>query len=124
MSVSEVRREVTNLVLAKSNKPGFDNGGLIGFLHIAAQSADPLTGELQNLRIDGDNLLIAAKRAAILIDPQKDTITFKLHAIEMVSTNDGGKSGADGDGSAHFLNHLDQHLLGPIPWKTNIVVDG
>ncbi|MCA9295884.1 MAG: hypothetical protein KC983_05190 [Phycisphaerales bacterium] len=119
--VSDVRRQITELALIKGDRPGENVGGLFGAWRLSARSADHLTGELFQLRLEGDSLLINAARATVLVDPDKDTIAFHLMDVDFAFI---GEVPEDAPMADHFMQHKDEYVIGPIPWSQDIRADG
>ncbi|MCP3906374.1 MAG: hypothetical protein GY715_22365 [Planctomycetes bacterium] len=120
-TVSEVVRSIRKAALA-GNEPDAPYGsGRIGPWKIAADHVDPLTGELSNFRIQSGAMMIAARTAQILVDPEADTFGFELHGVVYTRVPAGGDGAADDDEA--FVHDLERHVLGPAPYGVDIIPD-
>ena len=111
-SVSHVVRQVQKIALGKPE------GGLIGPWWISAATADPVAGELIGLKVEVGPVLIAARKARIVVDPVNDTFRFEMSAVMMTRIDD------PPSGEEHHLVELEHYVLGPIPYGADIVADG
>jgi hypothetical protein len=117
-SVSEVMRQIHQKALA-GNEPDAPYGaGRIGAWKIAAERVNPLTGELTSLRIQSGAMLVAARTAHVVVDPEADTFSFELHGVVYTRVP---RDGEEVDGA--FVHELDHYVLGPAPYGVDIVPD-
>lgn len=123
MSVSEVHREVQQVLLHKSRRPGLEDGGQFGSWWISASGVDPETGEYKNFRMRSGSLRLASERAQLRIYPDDDAIDFLLTRV-VLTVLPGGPADRQGDrrGESSLLD-LDQYVLGPMPYHTKILSD-
>ncbi len=118
VTVSQVLRDISELALHKADSRDPDDGGLIGKWRLVASSADHFSGTLYDLRLTTDDMVIAAKQAVVIVDPATDCISFEMDGVVMAILEDPVKSSHE-----HFLNELEHHVLGPIPYRYDIVAD-
>lgn len=117
-SVSEVTRQFRDIAMAKSPKPGLDDGGPIGPWWVTATDVDPVTGVFLNVHVRSGSMLIAADTARLVIDPATDTFQLELHDVVFTRVPDG-----DNPELKHHVLELDHHTLGPVPYGMDIVPD-
>jgi len=128
-TVSEVHRNFRAIALAKSAKPGLDDGGPVGPWWITASDVDPVTGVFQNFHVRSGGILIAADRARLEVDPQTDTFSFQLDDVVFTQIPDRSPAGAPGSSKLldapgeSFVSELEHHTLGPAPYGMDIVPD-
>ncbi len=120
-SVSEVTRGFRDIALAKSPKPGLDDGGAIGPWWITAGDVDPVTGLYHNMHVRSGNVLIAAEAARLVVDPATDTFQFELHNVVFTRVPD--PDDPDDSELEHHVLELEFHTLGPVPFGIDIVPD-
>jgi hypothetical protein len=119
-TVSEVTREIRQIVLHRSERPGVEDGGPFGEWWIAAREADAFTGTFAEFRLRTDRMRVAAKTAKLHVDPQANTISFALADVVIVRLP-ASRAATEGD---HFVVELESLMLGPIPYPRRITPDG
>lgn len=117
-TVSHVTRTIRDIALAGNAVDAPLGAGTVGPWKIAAEDVDLLTGEFINFRLDSGPMLVTARRAALLVDPDADTFSFEMWDVVFTRTPDGRKP--DGDS---YVHRLDYHLVGPAPYGADIVRD-
>ncbi|MEM7229193.1 MAG: hypothetical protein AAF432_10300 [Planctomycetota bacterium] len=121
-TVSEVRTEIADLALTQATTPGVDDGGMLGPFRISASRADHLTGELFNLILEGDTIIVAARRTTVLVDPDADTISLHMMDVDIAYVAELPED-ATGIELDHYLHHQDTYVIGPIPYTKDIRPD-
>ncbi len=107
-SVSHVIREVHKIVLAKPQ------GGSIGPWWVSAAGHDPMTGELEALKVDTGSVHIAAE----VVNPETDTFQFEMRNVVIARVTETDQADAE-----HALLDLDRYSFGPMRWSVDIVPD-
>lgn len=118
-SASQVRREIRALVLARSDKPGIDDGGSIGSWWVSAADADPTTGTLRSFRVSAGPTIIAAEEAELVIDSDLNAFSFELRGVVIIRLGIEGSAPPEPN-----VLELDAYRLGPIPYHREIEPDG
>jgi hypothetical protein len=118
VTVNEVVEEIHGIALRRAERPGVEDGGLIGPWWVTASGVDPQTGRLLAFRIRSGDLRVAARSASLIVDADADTFTFELNDVVMTRFPDSGA--ANGSGGLLALEH---HVLGPIAYGTEIEPD-
>jgi hypothetical protein len=118
-TVSRAMREITAIALTRSERPGVDDGGLVGAWWVSASGADPVSGDLHNLVVRSGTMLVAADRARLVIDPFADTFSFEMWDVVFTRVE-----GADTNAEGYPLQNNDHVILGPVPYAIDIVPDG
>lgn len=117
-SVSNVTRQIREIALAKSPKPGLDDGGPIGPLWVTAGQVDPVTGVFRNFHVRSGQMLMAADTARLIVDPVTDTFQFELQNVVFTRVPD-----SDAPEVEHHVLEMEYHTLGPVPYGMDIVAD-
>lgn len=138
-TVGEVTREMRRIAL-EGGEAATPMAGTLGPLRIAARTIDPATGDFLDFRIDSDRLLVTARRAVLMIDPDADTFAFDLHDVVFTRVPEpgeepnaaaatgasalsfGGEGGSGGAGRS-FVHTTARHLFGPAAFGQDIVPD-
>lgn len=110
-TVSEVIDEIHKIALAKPD------GGLLGSWWVTAQSYDPQTSRLSEFKIECEPIHIAARSARVVVNQSTDSFHFEMWDVVVA------RSGEEGDDAEHNLLAVDRYVLGPIPYRTDIVAD-
>lgn len=119
-TVSEVVRQIREIALRTSDKPGVEDGGPLGLMWIAASDIDVLTGTMNQVRVRAGEVRLAARDGRVIADPEENTISFSLEDVVLFHLPR-GSADAEPD---HSVTELDSFVLGPIPYKRRIVADG
>ncbi len=118
-TVSHVIREIHKIVLRKPD------GGFIGPWWVSAAGLDPITGELKAMKVEFGAIHMASKTARVVVNPDTDSFKFEMWDVVLIrvppSTTQPDEDG--GDGRDDPLVNLDRYVLGPIPYRGNIVPD-
>ena len=121
MTVSEVTRAIRQVALRPSDRIEARQGGKIGPWWIAAEECDdPLSGEFVNLRLTSGNMLVAARRAKLHVDPQTDSIRFEMWDVVFARAP---YTMRNQQSEEHFLHEMEHYVLGPAPWGDEIIPD-
>jgi hypothetical protein len=122
VAVSDVIRNVRDLALQPSRPGEVRPGGRLGDWWIAADAGDPLTGELRNFQLQSGDLNLAAARAVLKVDPERDAVTFELFDVTYLSTPYIAR-GEDAPDTANYLHTMESFTLGPRRLGYDIVPD-
>lgn len=117
-TVSELRSEIRDIVLQPAHHTS-DSGGMIGPWHVAAKHFDESTSEFHDFRLRGGSVNVAAARATLRIDAERDAFSFTLHDVVLMHVTEAG----DDPASNGPLITLDSFLLGPAQYHGSIVAD-
>jgi len=120
-TVSEVMRQVRDIVLQRSDRPGVEDGGALGSLWISAQDADVMTGTLIGVRVRAGDVRLAARESRLIVDPDENTISFALDDVVFFRVPGNRINDASEQQS---IMELDTFVIGPLPYKRRIVQDG
>lgn len=118
-TTSQVARMIQETALASNEPDAPRDAGILGPWHIAAERIDPVSGHLMNFQLKSGQMMVAARSARIAIDPENDTFSFEMW--DVVYTRVPERNAADQNAFAHALDH---YVLGPAPYKFDIVADG
>lgn len=119
-TVAEVVRQVREIAMRTSERPGVEDGGPLGPMWIAARDVDVRTGTLTAVRLRAGQVRLAAREGRIIVDPSESTISFSLEHVVMFRVPGGATDAEFGDS----IMELDSFVLGPVPYKRRIVADG
>ena len=121
MTVSEVTRAIRQVALRPSDRTEARQGGKIGPWWVAADECDdPLSGEFVNLRITSGNMLVAARRAKLHVDPRANSIRFEMWDVVFARVPYTKRTEQSEE---HFVHQMEHYVLGPAPWGDEIVPD-
>ena len=121
MTVSEVTRAIRQVALRPSDRTEARQGGKIGPWWLAADECDdPLSGEFVNLRITSGNMLVAARRAKLHVDPLANSIRFEMWDVVFARVPYTKRTEQSEE---HFVHQMEHYVLGPAPWGDEIVPD-
>lgn len=118
-TASSIQRRFREIALAKSIRPGLDDGGAIGPWWVTASEVDPITGVFHNFNVRSGSILMAAKRARLDVDPSTDTFQFELFNVSFMKVPDVDEVPV----VEHTLLEIEHHTLGPVPYGMDIVPD-
>ena len=121
---SEVVQEIRRIALEGGRAESL-RAGRLGPLRLSARTVDPATGEFVGFRIETDQIMVAAARAAIVVDAEQDTFAFDLQEVVVTRIPDEVTEPGDAAPDAQSLIHTaDRHRFGPAAFGSDIKPDG
>lgn len=121
---SEVVHEIRRIALEGGRAESL-RAGRLGPLRLSARTVDPATGEFVGFRIETDQIMVAAARAAIVVDAEQDTFAFDLQEVVVTRIPDEVTEPGDAAPDAQSLIHTaDRHRFGPAAFGSDIKPDG
>jgi hypothetical protein len=118
-TVSQVARMIQETALASSEPDAPPEAGILGPWLITAERIDPVNGHLLNFRLQSGQMMIAAMSARIAIDPENDTFSFEMWNVVYTRVPEPRE-----ENQKAFTHALEHYVLGPAPYKFDIVADG
>lgn len=120
---SEVVHEIRRIALEGGQAESL-RAGRFGPLRLAAQTVDPVTGEFVGFRIETDQIMVAAARAAIIVDAEQDTFAFDLQEVVVTRIPDELSEPGEPPAATSLIHTADRHRFGPAAFGSDIKPDG
>lgn len=118
-TVSQVARSIHEIALTANAPDAPPEAGLVGPWRVSAERLDPLSGKLIDFNIKSGVMMISARTAQVVIDPDADTFSFDMRDVVFVRVPRLREEGREA-----AIHHLDRYTLGPAPYNVDIVPDG
>lgn len=123
-TITEVARQVSEIVLRSSDRRGVEDGGPVGPLWIAARTANEMNGTFADMQVRAGHIRLAARGGRLIVDPDENTISFALEQVVLVRIPDGRAEAESEPEFGQSIMEFETFVLGPVPYKPRIVDDG